>query len=124
MWEFYGLEFLINKDVLIPRPETELLVDNCINKFKNNKEIIFAADIGTGTGCIAIAIARNIPNVSFVAVDTSHQALLLANKNVRNYQLHDRIFLVQSDLFPAGNYQCDLICANLPYIDSNELIYL
>ena len=96
--EFYGIEFNVSKDVLIPRPETELLVDLSLNQIK---EGCLIADIGTGSGCIAVSIASHLPNLKIIAVDKSIDALRMARKNIMMHDMMDRIDLVNSDLLTA-----------------------
>ncbi len=126
-WEFFGLDLDLTSNVLIPRPETELLVENAIawlHKYPARRRI---ADIGTGSGAIALAIAVNVPNARILGTDLSAQALEVASRNARKYGVADRINFVQCDLLPqAGNsfapqHSLDLICANLPYIPTETL---
>lgn len=119
--DFYGLRLEVNDDVLIPRPETELLVENAIAHLTPTSEASLAVDVGCGSGCIAIAIARHVPDVKFLAVDISYSALQVTQRNIRKFELEDRIFPVQSDLLSGIQTKFDLICANLPYIPHAEL---
>ena len=121
-WEFFGLQFDITSDVLIPRPETELLVEKAIAWLQESPKRRRLADVGTGSGVIAISIAVNIPYVSITATDISKPALEVAETNARKYNVMDRIHFVQCDLLPVGPQKpLDLICANLPYIPSKTL---
>jgi release factor glutamine methyltransferase len=126
-WEFYGLDIELTPDVLIPRPETELLVERAIKWLQAVPERRTIADIGTGSGCIAIAIAKNIPDAKVVATDISLPALDIAHRNVRKHGVENHIALVQCDLLPPHpgslptNMHFDLICANLPYIPTQML---
>ncbi len=124
-WEFYGLDFVVTPDVLIPRPETELLVDQALNWLQANPDRRWAADIGTGSGCIAIALAARIPDLTLVAADVSLAALEIARQNISQHHLEERIFTVQVDLLsalsPSPQKKFDLVCANLPYIPQNTL---
>jgi release factor glutamine methyltransferase len=126
-WEFFGLEFDVTPDVLIPRPETELLVEQAIawlQKFPRRRTV---ADVGTGSGAIAVAIAKNIPDAHILATDISQQALRVARKNARKFNVEKRIEFAQCDLLPAPSSidhrpsSIDLICANLPYIPTETL---
>lgn len=116
--EFYGLTFEVNPHVLVPRPETELLVD--LARQRRPKR---ALDVGTGSGCIAVALAATVPDVSVTALDVSPEALAVARRNAATHGVSDRVTFLQSDLLavlaPAATY--DLLCANLPYIDTTEL---
>jgi release factor glutamine methyltransferase len=120
-WEFYGLDFKITSDVLIPRPETELLVDQALtwlNKFPGRR---FAADIGTGSGCIAVSLAVNAKNLVVMASDISLSALKVAQQNVNQHNVTKQVFPVTAYLFPPIRKRFDLICANLPYIPLERL---
>lgn len=120
-WDFYGLRFEVNSNVLIPRPETELLVENAITYLARKAGNCLAVDVGCGSGCIAISIAQHHPSVSFLAVDISCPALQVTHHNIQKYELSDRIFPVQSDLLQGITAKFDLICANLPYIPHADL---
>jgi release factor glutamine methyltransferase len=126
-WEFFGLDFDITPDVLIPRPETELLVENAIVWLQASPDRRTIADVGTGSGAIAISIAANIPDAYILATDISHSALKVAHQNAHRYNLTNRIDFVQCDLLPphfdplATEDHFDLLCANLPYIPTDTL---
>jgi len=123
--EFYGLNLFVDPRVLIPRPETEVLVEAAIEFGRSwvasNLRHMLAADIGTGSGAIAIALAAHIPQAQVYAVDISPGALDVATLNVRRHGLADRITPVQGNLLEQINHKLDLIVANLPYIPSREL---
>ena len=120
-WEFYGHMFRVTPDVLIPRPETELLVERAIGWLAKNPERRLAADVGTGSGCIAISLARQIQDLRVLALDISLPALRVAQDNACRHQVQQQILCVQSDLLSATDRSLDLICANLPYIPSTTL---
>lgn len=120
-WEFYGLDFIVTPDVLIPRPETELLVEQAIAWLNLNHHRSLIADIGTGSGCIAIAIARNVSSSMVIASDNSVSALAVARKNVARHGLLDQIALVHTHLMDGLDQTFDLICANLPYVPTSRL---
>lgn len=123
-WEFFGLDFRISHDTLIPRPETELLVERALAWLQAAPHRRTVADIGTGCGCIAISLAKHIPDLHVVATDLSLSALKIARENVCRHEVQQRIDLVQCDLLPphsnplATQSHFNLICANLPYIPS------
>ncbi|MBN1689614.1 MAG: peptide chain release factor N(5)-glutamine methyltransferase [Dehalococcoidia bacterium] len=123
--EFYGLSLFVDPRVLIPRPETETLVEAAIefqrSRALRNRRRMLAADVGTGCGAIAIALAANIPEAHLYAVDISPAALEVAVINVHCHGLGKRITLVQGNLLEQINQKMDLIVANLPYIRSVEL---
>jgi len=123
--EFFALDFRVTPDVLIPRPETETLVLQLITAAKSspNPRIL---DIGTGSGCIAVAAAVNVPGASVTAVDISPQALEIANDNAHRHSVAGRIRLLEGDLFGplAGEEQFDLIVSNPPYVADGEMATL
>lgn len=120
-WEFYGLDFSISPDVLIPRPETEILVDMAKDWLFEHPGMRFAADIGTGSGCIAITLAVNTPDLVILASDISLPALKVAQQNMNQHNVTKQVFPVASYLFPPTQKRFDLICANLPYIPMKRL---
>ena len=121
--EFYGLPFRVTPAVLIPRPETEILVERAIDLMRSHAPSNARfADVGTGSGCIAVSVAHHIPASTGWAVDVSAIALKIAQENARRHGVHDRIRFVQSDLlecFPKR--PClDFIFCNPPYIALDE----
>lgn len=129
-WEFFGLDLEVTPDVLIPRPETELLVEKAIAWLQESPTRRTIADIGTGSGAIAIAIATHIPNASILATDISNQALQVASRNAHKFDVDSHIEFVECDLLPAKPellttpQHLDLVCANLPYIPTETLYTL
>lgn len=115
--EFYKLKFRVTPDVLIPRPETELLVDEVL-KIKPTSVL----DLGTGSGCIAISVAKNLPGVKIIASEVSPQALEIAKQNAKFHQVN--IEFVLSDLLENLSQPVDVIVTNLPYIPSSRIPYL
>jgi release factor glutamine methyltransferase len=120
-WEFYGLEFAVSPAVLIPRPETELLVSEAINWLNNHTDQNLIADVGTGSGCIAVSLAVHFPFLKIVCLDKSYPALKVAMRNSRDYQVNDRLYFIQADLLSACSHRFDMLCANLPYIPTQTL---
>jgi len=126
-WEFFGLEFKLSPHVLIPRPETELLVEQAIAWLQAHPRRRSVLEIGTGSGCLAISIARHIHDAEILASDVSFEALTLARDNARRHQVAERIAFLQADLFsafPASNPTTrgfSLICSNPPYIPTAVL---
>lgn len=113
--EFFGLKITVNKNCLIPRPETEMLVIEAIRLAKNYKNPRIC-DVGTGSGAIAIALARHVAGARVTATDISKKALDLARKNA---QAHDEdITFIQCDLLPDGRF--DIVVANLPYLRADD----
>ncbi len=118
--EFYGLDFKVNDKVLIPRPETELLVDLAIKLAKDNR-ITKIADIGTGCGAIAVCLAKHLPGVIIYATDISPGALEVARDNLKKHGVADRVVLLRGDLLEQLEKPVDMIAANLPYVKENDL---
>ena len=120
-WEFFGFDFHLTPDVLIPRPETELLVERGISWLQNHPNQCMVIDVGTGSGCIGIALAKTITDLSVFMTDISPNALKVARINAKKYGLSDRLEFRLTDLLDGITGQYDLICANLPYIPSQVL---
>jgi release factor glutamine methyltransferase len=119
--EFFNLDFIVTPDVLIPRPETELLVSLAIDWLKSHSGKRKSLDIGTGSGCIAVSICANVKEAKFIAIDQSYKALKVAETNVNRHQLSERIHLAQMNLLGGISGRFDCLCANLPYIPTNRL---
>ncbi len=120
-WEFYGLDFILTPDVLIPRPETELLVERAIQWLQVNPHRRAAVDMGTGSGCIGVAIARHVGDLHVFMVDRSARALNIARLNAEKHGVLDRMEFHRSDLLSNLTGSFDLVCANLPYIPTRTL---
>jgi release factor glutamine methyltransferase len=131
--EFYSLELDVTRDCLIPRPETELLVERAIQFLRTRRGSQMICDLCTGCGCIAVAIAKNFPDARVIATDISDAALNIAAQNVEKHQLKGRIELLQGDLFdpivphldvdklvPDSDWGLDLIVCNPPYVSATE----
>lgn len=118
---FYGLDFVVTPDVLIPRPETELLVEEAVKWLQSHPNRRSALDMGTGSGAIAITLADQVPDLIVTAADISPAALDVARKNAGKFGVEDRVHLIQSDLWQSIDPSFDLIAANLPYIPSAKL---
>jgi len=119
--EFFGLEFEVSPVVLIPRPETELLVERALHWLRQHPDRRPAADVGTGSGCIAVSLAHHVSDLRLLAVDRSWAALQVASSNALRHAVAERISFVQGDLLAAAAGPFDLVCANLPYIPSEVL---
>lgn len=120
-WEFYGLQLKVTPAVLIPRPETELLVETGLNWLSVNPDKRRALDVGTGSGCIAIALASHFLDLEMLATDISSEAIDVAKFNVQIHGLKSRIRLMQTNLLDGIQQSFDLICSNLPYIPDERL---
>jgi release factor glutamine methyltransferase len=119
--DFYGRSFRVTPDVLIPRPETELLVEAALQVMQANARV---CDVGTGSGCIAVTLLCERPDVRAVGLDISEAALLIARVNASNQSVEDRLELVVSDCFNGldpTTQQFDLIVSNPPYVSANAL---
>jgi release factor glutamine methyltransferase len=129
-WEFFSLEFDVTPDVLIPRPETELLVEKAIVWLQESKVRRTVADIGTGSGAIAVSLSVNVPDADILATDISSKALQVAKRNAAKLGVSDKIEFIKCDLLPNkdtftnNHLPFDLICANLPYIPTETLSHL
>jgi len=117
--EFWSLDLLTNKDTLIPRPETELLIEIALKKIPCNKSLCIA-DLGTGSGAIALAIASERPDCTITATDVSENALIIAKKNAARLSINNINFLHGHWLEPLNNNKFDIIISNPPYIANND----
>jgi len=124
MREFFSLDFRVNSDVLIPRPETELLVVRLLELAREMRggRGLEIADVGTGSGCIAVCAARELPDCRVTALDISPAALSVARENALRHGVGERIELVESDLFAAltPERRFDLVASNPPYVSQQE----
>jgi release factor glutamine methyltransferase len=123
--EFYSLKIELDKSCLIPRPETELLVERAIEYLRQSDGRKCVCDLCTGSGCIAVAVAKNYEQADIVATDISDSALKWAGRNIKNHKLSDRVKLLCGDLFDAlidqlDDTQFDLIVSNPPYVTTEE----
>lgn len=126
--EFFGNEFFVNNHVLIPRPKTELLVEAALNlitqllNYKKLRRPVTLADIGTGSGCIAISLAKKIPSARIFATDISAAALTVAKRNARRHHVSNRIKFYRGNLLaPIKNRRIDILIANPPYLRPNQI---
>ena len=117
--EFWSKNFVVNKNTLIPRPETELMVEKIVNIFQNKKPFIL--DIGTGSGCILISILSELKEALGIGVDISNNGIKIAIKNSKKHQLLNKIRFYRKSFTQIFNYKFDLIVSNPPYIVSNDM---
>lgn len=118
--EFYGLDFIINRNVLIPRPESELLVEKAI-ALAGTRQIRRIEDVGTGSGAIAVSLAVNLPEVIVYATDISAAALEIARENCRKHRVEDRVLLLHGNMLEPLPGAVNLIVANLPYVRASDV---
>jgi len=123
--EFWGLEFKVTPDVLIPRPETELIIETIARRGEDPDRPLRIIDLCTGSGCIAVSLAKELPQAGILATDKSSRALSVAAENARRHGVADRIRFLEGDLFgPLEELdiqdQVDIIAANPPYVPSTD----
>ncbi len=118
--EFYGLDFYVDSNVLIPRPESEFLVEKAL-EIAGKKNIATMVDVGTGCGAIAVSLAKNLSGIKIYATDISAAALKVAEKNCRRHEIADRIELLHGDMLGPVPGLIDLIIANLPYVSKSDI---
>ncbi|PWT79450.1 MAG: peptide chain release factor N(5)-glutamine methyltransferase [Blastocatellia bacterium] len=119
--EFWGLPFEVTPAVLIPRPETELIVDAVLERFSRRcHDRLAVADACTGSGCVVVALARELPRAAFVATDISQSALTVARRNAARHGAADRIRFVHANLLDGITGPFDLIVANPPYVRQGD----
>ena len=117
--EFWSIDLNVDKDVLIPRPETEILVDSLVKYFKNSNPFIL--DIGTGSGCIIVSLLQELKKSRGIAIDISNKALKIAIKNSKLNKTYNRIKFVNSSICNFNNFKFDLIVSNPPYIARHQI---
>jgi release factor glutamine methyltransferase len=128
--EFFGLDFEVTSEVLIPRPETELLVETALKLTAASDVAPFICDVGTGSGCIAITLLHELPQARAVAIDISQAAIAVAKRNAARHSVTERVDFVVADCFAGLSYRdsrrssFDLIVSNPPYVPEPELVGL
>jgi release factor glutamine methyltransferase len=116
--EFWGLDFDVSRDVLIPRPETELIVEAVCEEREQRQDVRTIVDVGTGSGCLAIVLAREFPGARVLAIDISAAALVVAANNARRHQVHRQVTFLRADLLEPVQGPVDVIVSNPPYVPS------
>jgi release factor glutamine methyltransferase len=114
---FYSEEFYIDEGALIPRPETELLIDEVLKRIEDKESVLTFAEVGVGSGIISIMLAKHLSNAKFIAVDISQKALDVAKKNIEKFDLGDRIELRLGSLLEPIDERIDYLVSNPPYIE-------
>ncbi len=117
--EFWSKKFKVDKNTLIPRPETELLVENLIKIYKNKK--ISVLDVGTGSGCILVSLLSELPNSKGIGIDISKNAIKIAQKNAFLHNVQTRIKFLNKSIIYLFNCKFDLLVSNPPYIDKKNI---
>jgi release factor glutamine methyltransferase len=127
---FMSLDFFVNRSVLIPRPETELLVENAIKTIKNiydsphlnvGNQNLLIADIGTGSGCIAVSLAKYLPNVSVIGIDSSPEVIEMSINNAKRHEVDDRCQFIIGNMLEPLKEKVDIVVSNPPYIPSADI---
>ena len=122
--EFFGRKFDLSAETLIPRPDTETMIEAVLSRVQNASETIRILDIGTGSGAVAVTLAVELPGSQIVATDISQGALSTARGNAIRHGVENRIRFVLSDLFSDVGGQFDLIVSNPPYVPDDEIGFL
>lgn len=127
--EFFGMDFSVDRRVLIPRPETEHLVEKIVDyagSSTNNasEQRVRVLDVGTGSGCIAVSVAKHLPSSEVVGIDISVDALEVAERNATAHGVGDRVVFLQSDLLASVDGPFDIVVANLPYIGEKRFSFV
>jgi len=118
--EFWGLEFEVTPSVLIPRPETELIVEEALEAMPARDTVRRIIDVGTGSGCLAVALAVEFPSAAVFAIDSSTAALEVAGRNRLRHNVANRVSLVHTNLLDGVSGSADLIVSNPPYVSERE----
>lgn len=123
--EFFGLDFIVNENVLVPRTETELIVETVIdycNKWQT--PALSIVDVGTGSGVIGISLSYNLPSCDVICIDVSLEALFVAQSNAEIHHVENKVTLLEGDLLSPVREKKDIILSNPPYIPSNRISQL
>jgi release factor glutamine methyltransferase len=120
--EFMKLDFRVTPDVLVPNPDTEVLVQRAVQWARERGRPVRVADVGTGSGCIAVAVAHYVPEATVWASDDDPAAVAVAQGNVRDLGVADRVTVLQGDLLAPLPGDLDLVCANLPYVAEGTVL--
>ena len=115
--DFYSQEFYIDSGALIPRPETELLIDEVLKNIKDKNAYMNFVEVGVGSGIISIVLAQHLKNAKFIAIDISQDALNIASQNIEKFNMQERIELRLGSLLEPLTQRCDYLVSNPPYIE-------
>ncbi len=128
--EFWNRPFEVGPGVLVPRPETEIIVEEALarladraaaSRTRNARQLLHIADVGTGTGCLAITLALELPDARLTATDNSPSALGIARRNASRHEVEDRVEFVETDLLAHVDARFDLIVSNPPYVPAPDM---
>ena len=117
--EFWGRDFEVTRDVLVPRPETELIIETALELYAGDPPVLLV-DVGTGSGCLAVTLALEWPAAHVIATDVSNAALRVARRNALRYRVAERVHPLQTDLLAGLSAGFELIIANPPYVRSGD----
>lgn len=120
-WEFFGRQFHLSPAVMVPRPETEHLVEGALRLLEDREDLRRVLDVGTGSGCIVVSLALEFPNRTYFASDIDRGSLEVAGRNLREYRLEGSVHLVQAHALQGLRGPFDMVVANLPYIPSSKV---
>jgi release factor glutamine methyltransferase len=118
--EFWGLDFEVTPDVLIPRPETEFVVEEVLEYARSGAAVSRVVDVGTGSGCLAVSLAVALPGIDVVATDMSPEALAVARRNAARHGVAGRVEFLEADLLTGVHRAADVIVSNPPYVPLRE----
>ncbi|WP_342259700.1 peptide chain release factor N(5)-glutamine methyltransferase [Candidatus Tisiphia endosymbiont of Metellina segmentata] len=122
--EFYSYQFIVNDKVLIPRQDTEIIVDAILSDIKTNAELAIL-ELGTGSGCIALSLLLEMPNSNVTATDISNEAIAIASQNAIKHKVSDRFKIINSNWFDnLEKQEFDIIVSNPPYISFDDTVYM
>jgi release factor glutamine methyltransferase len=121
--EFWERDFEVTRDVLIPRPETEIIIEEAL-RFARERTCRHALDVGTGSGCLAVTIACELPDVRVTATDVSAAALAVARRNAQRHAVTERVTFLRSDVLEGVEGAADLIVSNPPYVPEREAAHM
>ena len=119
---FYSEEFFIDKGALIPRPETEILIDEVLKNIEDKNSFLTIVEVGVGSGIISIMLAKHLPNAKIIAVDISNEALKIAKINIEKFDLNDRVELRVGSLLEPISEDIDYLVSNPPYIADDKIL--
>ena len=118
--EFWGRDFAVTPAVLVPRPETEIIIEEALDEARAGAAIRTIVDVGTGSGCLAVTLAAEFPHARVVATDISPEALEVARRNAERHGVASRITFLEADVLDGTDLQADLVVSNPPYVPATQ----